>query len=146
MSKARTLLFVVVALVAAFMVWRLADDEPRHVSAVLPSAVSLFEGSDVKIMGVRVGEVTSVTPRGTSVLVEMDYDDDYSLPAGVQAVVVSPSVIGDRPGPCPTPRGTRPRRSGSANVVWPLPPNVVPSSENSAVFCAMDRICPAASV
>src|SRR5919202_5314410 len=33
--------------------------------------------------------------------------------------------------------GTRPRRSGSANVVWPLPPYVVPSSENSAWFWLM---------
>ena len=27
-------------------------------------------------------------------------------------------------------------------MVWPLPPKVVPSSENSAVFCAIGRICP----
>ncbi len=74
----------------------LRDGGERQVSAVFPSAVSLFEGSDVKIMGVRVGEVTEVTPRGTSVLVEMEYDGDHSLPADVQAVVVSPSVIGDR--------------------------------------------------
>ena len=81
--------------VAAVLWWRL-DSGERRVSAVLPSAVSLFEGSDVKIMGVRVGEVTRVTPRGTSVLVEMEYDDDYTLPADAEAVVVSPSVIGDR--------------------------------------------------
>lgn len=91
----------VAALVAALLLatgalWALRDGGERRVSAVLPSAVSLFEGSDVKIMGVRVGEVTEVTPRGTSVLVEMEYNADYSLPADVQAVVVSPSVIGDR--------------------------------------------------
>ncbi len=72
------------------------DHGSRTVSAVFPSTVSLFKGSDVKIMGVRVGEVTSVEPRGTSVLVEMEYDDQYDLPDDVQAVIVSPSVIGDR--------------------------------------------------
>ena len=36
--------------------------------------------------------------------------------------------------PSPTWIGTRPRRSGSAKVVWPLPPYVVPSSEKSAWF------------
>ncbi len=70
--------------------------DPRTVRAEFPKTVSLFEGSDVKIMGVWVGEVTSVVPRGTSVLVEMEYDDDYALPEDVQAVIVSPSVIGDR--------------------------------------------------
>ena len=68
----------------------------RSVRAEFPSTVSLFEGSDVKIMGVRVGKVTSVVPRGTSVLVEMEYDDQYDLPDDVEAVIVSPSVIGDR--------------------------------------------------
>src|SRR5262245_44972705 len=38
--------------------------------------------------------------------------------------------------------GTRPRRSGSAKVVVPLPPKVVPSSENRAAFDAMGRSCP----
>ena len=47
-------------------------------------------------MGVRVGQVTSVVPRGTSVLVEMEYDGEHDLPEDVQAVIVSPSVIGDR--------------------------------------------------
>ena len=32
------------------------------------------------------------------------------------------------------PIGTRPRRSGKAKVVCPLPPNCVPSSENNAWF------------
>ena len=68
----------------------------RTVRAEFPSTVSLFEGSDVKIMGVRVGKVTSVVPRGTSVLVEMEYDARHDLPADVEAVIVSPSVIGDR--------------------------------------------------
>ena len=91
---------VVVALVLALAVaGALAfvnRDGTRTVKAVLPSAVSLFPGSDVKIMGVRVGQVTAVTPRPDSVLVEMEYDDRYSLPADARAVVISPSVIGDR--------------------------------------------------
>src|SRR5580692_55643 len=31
---------------------------------------------------------------------------------------------------------------GSANVVTPSPPKLVPSSENSAVFCEMGKSCP----
>ena len=40
--------------------------------------------------------------------------------------------------------GASPRRSGSANVVTPLPPYVVPRSENSAVFWLISRSCPVA--
>jgi phospholipid/cholesterol/gamma-HCH transport system substrate-binding protein len=96
MTRRLVVAIVAVALVAAGAGWWLARDDTRRVSAVLPSAVSLFEGSDVTIMGVRVGEVTEVTPRGTSVVVTMEYDAEHTLPSDVQAVVVSPSVVGDR--------------------------------------------------
>ena len=96
MSRRLVVAVVVATLVALAVAWWPTDAGARRVSAVLPSAVSVFDGSDVTIMGVRVGEVTEVTPRGTSVLVEMEYDEQYSLPADVQAVVISPSVVGDR--------------------------------------------------
>jgi hypothetical protein len=44
------------------------------------------------------------------------------------------------------PFGASPRRSGSANVEIPLPPYVVPRSENIATFSTIDRICPFAGV
>ena len=42
----------------------------------------------------------------------------------------------------PTWSGVRPRMSGSAKVVCPLPPKVVPSSEKSAWFWLMGSSCP----
>src|SRR5690349_20357203 len=35
-----------------------------------------------------------------------------------------------------------PWRLGSAKVVWPFPPYIVPSSENNAVFWLMLIVCP----
>lgn len=68
----------------------------RTVTAEFDRTVGLFEGSDVRVMGMRIGEVTRITPHGTAVRVEMSYDARYRLPAGVHAVVVAPSVIADR--------------------------------------------------
>ena len=96
MSRRVLLLVVALAVVLGGVGLLVNRDGTRRVSAVMPSAVSLFPGSDVKIMGVRVGKVLSVTPRPGDVLVEMEYDDRYSLPADAQAIVISPSVIGDR--------------------------------------------------
>src|SRR5438034_6614601 len=39
-------------------------------------------------------------------------------------------------------REVRPCRLGSANVVRPSPPKVVPSKENRAWFCDICRVCP----
>ena len=68
----------------------------RTVSAEFDRTVGLFEGSDVRVMGMRVGEVSTITPHGTGVRVEMTYDSQYRLPKDVKAVVVAPSVIADR--------------------------------------------------
>src|SRR5579884_1127293 len=38
--------------------------------------------------------------------------------------------------------GTLPRKSGNAKVVVPLPPNIVPRMEKSAVFCVIARSWP----
>ena len=59
-------------------------------------AVGLYPGSDVRILGVKVGKVTKVTPHGDRVVVDLEYDDRYSVPADAKAVVVSPSVVSDR--------------------------------------------------
>ena len=87
---------VAVVLALAAITFGLRGSSERHVSAVFPRTVSLFEGSDVRIMGIRVGEVDKITPSGTSVRVDMTYDASYDLPVDVKAVIVSPSIIADR--------------------------------------------------
>lgn len=57
---------------------------------------SLYEGSDVRILGVAVGTVDTLTPRGETVRATISYDADVKLPADVKAVIVSPSIVGDR--------------------------------------------------
>lgn len=68
----------------------------KQVSATFPRTISLFVGSDVRILGLSVGKVTALTPTGTGVRVDMNYDATYDLPVGVKAVIISPSLIGDR--------------------------------------------------
>lgn len=72
------------------------DNGDKLMTASFPRTVSLYEGSDVRVLGVRIGEVTSVRPAGTSVEVTMTYDEDVKLPADVKAAVIAPSVVGDR--------------------------------------------------
>jgi phospholipid/cholesterol/gamma-HCH transport system substrate-binding protein len=48
------------------------------------------------MLGVPIGTVDTVTPAGTTVNVSMSYDPTIKLPANVKAVVVAPSVVGDR--------------------------------------------------
>jgi phospholipid/cholesterol/gamma-HCH transport system substrate-binding protein len=50
----------------------------------------------VRILGIRVGRVTSVTPVGRSVKVELAYDARQRVPANAEAVIVNSSLVADR--------------------------------------------------
>jgi phospholipid/cholesterol/gamma-HCH transport system substrate-binding protein len=82
--------------VAAGLAMFLGDSDTKKVTAHFPRTISLYEGSAVKVLGVQVGAVDKVTPTGTDVVVEMHYDGTVDIPADAQAVIVSPSIVGDR--------------------------------------------------
>ena len=68
----------------------------RTVSADFSRAVQVFPGSEVRILGVPVGEVTAVIPEGNTVRVEMEYSDEFKVPAEAQAVIITPTLTADR--------------------------------------------------
>ncbi len=73
-----------------------SGEEVKTLTASFDRAVGLYEKSDVRVLGVRIGEVTKITPDGDDVRVEMQYDAKYEVPADARAVVVAPSIVSDR--------------------------------------------------
>jgi len=93
----RMVALVVAILVVAGLVTAIGGGgATRTVTAHFSQAVSVYQGSDVDIMGVRVGKVTKVQPDGDSVIVTMEYDAKYKLPADVKAAIVTPTLVADR--------------------------------------------------
>lgn len=68
----------------------------RHLTAEFPSTVSLYAGANVEVLGVPVGKVTGIHVDGDHVDVAMEYSDNHRLPSNVHAVIVPPSIVGDR--------------------------------------------------
>ncbi len=90
-------LLVIGLLVAFAAVWVFGGgSDTKTVTAYFPRTVSLYEGSDVRVLGVPIGKVEEVTPEGTQVKVVMRYDEEVQIPADATAVIISPSVVGDR--------------------------------------------------
>ena len=87
---------VLVLLIAATLLFLNRGDGKKYVTVDFEQTNSVYRGSDVKILGVPVGKVESLTPRGDVVRVKISYDAKQRLPADVKAVVVSPSIVGDR--------------------------------------------------
>ncbi|MFC8128511.1 MCE family protein [Streptomyces sp. NPDC057302] len=68
----------------------------KHITAYFDRAVAVHEGSDLKVLGVRVGSVQEIRPQGRQVRVRLTLDEGVKVPAHVQAVVVAPSVVSGR--------------------------------------------------
>jgi phospholipid/cholesterol/gamma-HCH transport system substrate-binding protein len=65
-------------------------------TAYFPRAVSVYPGSDVRILGIKVGEIESVTPAGRAVRVKFWWEAKHKVPADAKAVIASPSIVADR--------------------------------------------------
>ena len=87
---------IVVALLVATAFTFLGGEERKALTAHFPRTISIYEGSDVRVLGVPIGTVDTVTPSGTDVTVTMSYDAGLKVPEDAKAVIVSPSIVGDR--------------------------------------------------
>ncbi|HXA60725.1 MAG TPA: MCE family protein [Streptosporangiaceae bacterium] len=68
----------------------------KTITAYFSQTVGIYPGSDLRVLGVKVGSVDSVRPEGQQVKVTLSLDGGISVPAGANAVVVAPSVVADR--------------------------------------------------
>ncbi len=79
-------LAVIGLLVVTGLVWMFGGGgNEKTVTAYFPRAVSVYEGSEVRILGIPVGRVREVVPAGTKVKVVMAYDSDIKVPADADA-------------------------------------------------------------
>lgn len=89
-------LAVLVPLAVTGVLLARGGEDDRRLTATFASTTSLYEGAQVKVLGVKVGQVDSIEVRGTEVQVEISYDAEVRLPDDVHALVVPPSIVGDR--------------------------------------------------
>jgi phospholipid/cholesterol/gamma-HCH transport system substrate-binding protein len=87
---------VLAMVTAGALWWVFAGDGDKRITAYFSRAVGVYAGSDVQVLGVRVGSVESVTPQGDRVAVVFTLDREVEIAADTNAVVVAPSVVSDR--------------------------------------------------
>ncbi|MCC5473636.1 MCE family protein [Streptomyces sp. NPDC059680] len=96
MTRRLLALFTVLAVVAGLAVALWPGPDPVRVTAYFPRTVGIYPGSDVRVLGVRIGEVRKITPEGGRVRVELEYDRGRRVPANAQAAIINSSVVSDR--------------------------------------------------
>ncbi|MBO2464837.1 MCE family protein [Actinomadura violacea] len=87
-------LVLIVGAAAAFLVLR--PPAGTRVTVYFHDAVGIYKGSDVRVLGVKVGTVNSVRAQGTQVRAVMTVDHGIDVPAGANVVAIAPSLVADR--------------------------------------------------
>lgn len=88
---------VVVAAVLGFAGYRLKFRlDTITLTAQFDSAAGLYENNMVAVLGMPVGKVTRITPKGGYVEVDFTVANDVKVPADASAVTVATSILTDR--------------------------------------------------
>lgn len=86
---------VVIALVVGLVVG-VNRAQYRNVVAYFPSLSGVYTGDAVRVLGVRVGQISEIEPRSGDVKMTMRVKRDVALPQDVRAVVVAQSLVSGR--------------------------------------------------
>ncbi len=86
-----------IALVAgtAFLV-RQVFFGPKTITAYFPSATGIYPGDEIRVSGVKVGTIDSITPEGTQAKMTLKVDSDVPVPAQAKAVIVAQNLVAAR--------------------------------------------------
>jgi virulence factor Mce-like protein len=95
MTRILAIACVAALVLASGFLW-LAPTSGTVVTAYFDKTIGLYAGSAVRVLGVKVGSIDSVTPVGGQVKVKFTVDSGVRIPADVHAVVIAPSLVSDR--------------------------------------------------
>lgn len=78
----------------AYLVW--PSRTGNKIVAYFTSAVGLYPGDGVRIVGVPVGTIDSIEPRASDVKVTMTIHDDVKVANDAKALIISPNLVSSR--------------------------------------------------
>ncbi|MFE3191470.1 MCE family protein [Nocardia sp. NPDC059240] len=73
-----------------------ATGQTKHITADFLNIAGMFEGNPITVLGLEVGRVDKIVPKGMYAEVHMTVDKGVDIPKNVQAALVSPSIVTDR--------------------------------------------------
>ncbi|WP_326545981.1 MCE family protein [Mycolicibacterium sp. ND9-15] len=94
---AGTAILLAIGLVAgaAFLVRQMFFG-PTTITAYFPTATAIYPGDEVRVSGVQVGTIESITPEGTQTKMTLQVDRGVPIPADAKAVIVAQNLVAAR--------------------------------------------------
>jgi len=69
---------------------------PNTITAYFTTATGIYPGDDVRVSGVKVGQIDAMRPDGTTIAIVLKVDHGVPLPTDVKAVIVAQNLIAAR--------------------------------------------------
>src|SRR6201996_1827804 len=91
-----TIIALVAVLIGGVYALSTSNGGGRKVIGYFTSAVGLYPGDQVRILGVPVGTIDSIQPRPSDVKITMSVSNDVKIPKDAKAVVMSPNLVSAR--------------------------------------------------
>lgn len=93
-----TILTVLTVLVGVIYVWQINPYSNYQLTSYFPHVGGIKIGSEVTLMGVKIGEVAEVMPEPAKRRVKLllNIDKEYRLPAGSSFTIVTTGLVGDK--------------------------------------------------
>ena len=91
-----TLIALVAVLIGGVYTLYSSNGGGRKIVGYFTSAVGLYPGDQVRIIGVPVGTIDSIEPRPADVKITMSISDDVKIPKDAKAVIMSPNLVSAR--------------------------------------------------
>ncbi len=88
---------VVLAIIAAIVGFQVYKKLTNNtVVAYFTSALALYPGDKVLVMGVKVGTIDKIEPAGDKMKITFHYQNKYKVPADATASILNPSLVSSR--------------------------------------------------
>jgi phospholipid/cholesterol/gamma-HCH transport system substrate-binding protein len=94
MRLALAVLLAVFLAVGAYLIW--PSRGGNKIVGYFTSAVGLYPGDQIRIVGVPVGKIDSIEPRAEDVKITMSIDHGVKVPAGARAIIMAPNLVAAR--------------------------------------------------
>ncbi len=92
-----TIIALVAGLVGgAYVLFSSGGGGGRKITAYFSSAVGIYPGDQVRVLGVPVGKIESIEPRPSDVKITMNVSDDLKVPLDAKALIISPNLVAAR--------------------------------------------------
>lgn len=78
----------------AYVVW--PAQASHKIVGYFTSAVGIYPGDEVRVVGVPVGTIDSIEPRAADVKIAMSVDRDVRIPQHARAVIMAPNLVAAR--------------------------------------------------